>query len=122
MITPEPIPLTLGRWLSSLENGHRLVEAAFFSLEMFTTLGIARATASVSGFRREARSAIAGPEPATITVAASTIPSRSPLRRIMGNGTMEPPWPIPDRRPGEVHRTPRSAWGRRALPIRRKSP
>jgi hypothetical protein len=38
-MTPVPIPLTRGRWLSSGENGQRLVEAAFFSLEMLTTLG-----------------------------------------------------------------------------------
>ena len=53
MITPVPIPLTRGRWLSSLENGQRLVEAAFFSLEMLTTLGWALRTASVTGVSRD---------------------------------------------------------------------
>jgi hypothetical protein len=33
------MPLTRGRWLSSAENGQRLDDAAFFSLEMLTTLG-----------------------------------------------------------------------------------
>jgi hypothetical protein len=54
MITPVPIPLTRGRWFSSGENGQRLVDAAFFSLEILTTLGAALATASVVALRRRA--------------------------------------------------------------------
>ena len=53
-MTPLPIPLTRGRWFSSAENGHRLFEAAFFSLEMFTTHGWLFSTASTIAVRREA--------------------------------------------------------------------
>src|SRR5437868_3084976 len=52
-MTPVPIPLTRGRWLSSGENGQRLVEAAFFSLEMLTTQGWTFCTASTTGPRRD---------------------------------------------------------------------
>jgi hypothetical protein len=47
------MPLTRGRWLSSGENGQRLVEAAFFSLEMLTTHGCAFWIASTVADRRE---------------------------------------------------------------------
>ena len=45
--------MTLGRWFSSGENGHRLCEAAFFSLEMLTTLRWTFSTASTTADRRE---------------------------------------------------------------------
>ena len=61
-MTPLPIPLIRGRWFSSAENGHRLFDAAFFSLEMFTTHGCVFSTASTIAVRR---AAAAGPALAT---------------------------------------------------------
>src|SRR5437763_1358910 len=82
------MPLTRGRWLSSAENGHRLVEAAFFSLEMLTTVGWTLWTASTTGVRREAAGTGRGashPRIARPTIAG--VRSRPRPRRTTGCGT-----------------------------------
>jgi hypothetical protein len=53
------MPLTIGLRFSSAEKGHRLFEAARFSLVMFTTAGMARSIASTRGVLLEAASAAA---------------------------------------------------------------
>ena len=47
------MPLTRGTWFSSAENGQRLCDAAFFSLEMLTTHRCTFSTASTTAVRRE---------------------------------------------------------------------
>jgi hypothetical protein len=92
MITPVPIPLTLGCWLSSVEKGQRLVEDAFFSLVMFTTQGPALLTASTTGVRRDPAPARDGPEINTIATPRTTaIQYRSPRQRSQGCGTVVVP-------------------------------
>ena len=54
------MPFTRGRWLSSLEKGQRLVEPAFFSLEIFTTQGWAFSTAFTTGVPAETLAAWPG--------------------------------------------------------------
>ena len=48
------MPLTRGTWFSSAENGQRLCDAAFFSLEMLTTVRCTLSTASTTAVRRVA--------------------------------------------------------------------
>ena len=68
-MTPLPMPLTRGRWFSSAENGQRLWDAAFFSLEMFTTQRCTFSTASTTAVRRESDAATV---PAGIAATATT--------------------------------------------------
>jgi hypothetical protein len=86
------MPLTRGRWLSSVENGQRLVEEAFFSLVMFTTLGPALLTASTTGVRRDPAKPLDGPEITAIATPKTTaIQYRSPRQRSQGRGTVVVP-------------------------------
>jgi hypothetical protein len=105
-MTPVPMPLTLARWLSSLENGQRLVEADFFSLEMLTTLGWAFRTASETGVLREATSAVApGIGPISVAPKRAAM-SQSRSCRILGSGTLEPPKAESGQRHGPSHGEP----------------
>src|SRR4051812_2727478 len=67
------MPLIRGRWFSSAENGHRLVDSAFFSLEILTTQGCDLSTASTTAVRRlpETVPALAPPVAGVSTMAAT---------------------------------------------------
>jgi hypothetical protein len=91
MMTPVPIPLIRGRWLSSAEKGQRAEEAAFFSLEMLTTLGWARCTAATTGdLRALAASAGRGADQPAHAIPANSIatPRRPHVRRVSGSRTV----------------------------------
>src|SRR4051794_13589655 len=83
------MPLIRGRWFSSAENGHRLVDSAFFSLEILTTQGCDLSTASTTAVRRlpEPVPALAAPGAGVSTMAAtlklklSAIDPRNPSPR-----------------------------------------
>jgi hypothetical protein len=90
MTTPVPMPLTLGFCDSSGVKGQRLGEAAFFSLEMLTTLGCTFWTASTHGERREAAHD-AGVGQAATSAAPTSTPLQSPFRRSPGSGTAVSP-------------------------------
>ena len=85
-----PMPLTRGRAFSSAENGQRLEDAAFFSLEMLTTQGCTFRTASATSVFREAAKHADGPDDQQ---AAATTSARVqlPSRRFQGNGTLVAP-------------------------------
>ena len=95
-MTPLPIPLIRGRAFSSAENGQRLLEAAFFSLEMFTTHAWVFSTASTITVRR-----VAPAEPALTTPGAAShrtaitlranVPRNPSLHRNKGIGTARVP-------------------------------
>jgi hypothetical protein len=85
------MPLTIGLRFSSAEKGHRLFEAARFSLVMLTTAGMARSIASTSGVLREAASAQAVGRspgvPAEVPTVATT--SQNIQRRVIqGKSTL----------------------------------
>jgi hypothetical protein len=81
------MPLIRGRWFSSAENGQRLVDSAFFSLEMLTTQGCDLSTASTTAVRRlpVTEPALAAPGAGVSTMAAtlklSAIDPRNPSPR-----------------------------------------
>jgi hypothetical protein len=86
MMTPVPMPLTRGCWLSSGLNGHRLEEAERFSLEMLTTVAWTFWTACTTGVRRSARPARAELIAVTTRI-ISKLPARGrqfPIRRSVG--------------------------------------
>jgi hypothetical protein len=81
------MPLIRGRWFSSAENGQRLLDSAFFSLEILTTQGCDLSTASTTAVRRlpETEPALAPPGAGVSTMAAtlklSAIDLRNPSPR-----------------------------------------
>ena len=95
-MTPLPMPLIRGRWFSSAEKGHRLFDAAFFSLEILTTHDCALSTASTMAERLPVVTvpgpAATGADPnetaATLRLRLSANVPRNPsLRRNKGIGT-----------------------------------
>ena len=93
-MTPLPMPLIRGRWFSSAEKGHRLFDAALFSLEILTTHDCVLSTASTTAVRLPVATvpgpAATGADPnetaATLRLSAN-VPRNPSLRRNKGIGT-----------------------------------
>src|SRR5580765_4791161 len=99
MMTPVPMPLTRGRWFSSVVNGQRLAEADRFSLVMLTTLAWTFCTASTTGVRRaDGPPSSRGGFEAPRAVATTRAAIHTPFLRVHGSGTvgvLKPRWDCP---------------------------